>query len=223
MSTSFNLSIRFLVLAHMVHSFTQSKIHTVLKNQDGVEKLLDYVHLPDISNLAQTSRDLANAVHLYRQHTWDINKFLNKWFTSPQSFRKTLRTCDAILHDTAVRKFLDRDTQSPRLDILLSLEGLHTMGSWLELSGYTMTPHLLPTITNQHRGTSSISTLCINLAIHARIVHLVEERHLVSVMFKNRKNPTIIVVVSVARKDPIADILNSHSSQYYTTLNRCKY
>lgn len=196
----------------MEPSSTRNGIHTILKTQTSVDKLMSYLELRDICRMARTSRDIAISVNRYRRRTWDINKFLRRWFNSPTSFRKTLRICDAILHDTAVRGFFDRDTQQSRLDILLSLEGLYVMGVWLERSGYTMLPHRLSTLGSVYRLTSSLSTLCINLASYARIVHTVEARHIVSVVFSNRKFPTTTVVVSVARKDPIADILNSHSS-----------
>jgi len=100
----------------------------LLGNETICKHISSYLHAPDFINLTQTSK---NVRALLRDHRWDINRRLERFFDQPDAFRIALGKTNAFIGgDIALQLFQSSTRLDATLDIFVEkgarADRLHT-------------------------------------------------------------------------------------------------
>lgn len=116
-------------------------LHKIAFNNVIQEVILSCLSPLEILRFGRTCRLVHFVVKGYIRRTFDINRFLTRFFLDPIAFRKVQARTGTLISGSSALQYLDRSSYPESdLDLYVPVQSVAQMIGWLVASGYDFVP-----------------------------------------------------------------------------------
>lgn len=126
---------------HLVPVMTRSGLESILTRAavHFLDEFFSVWPIDSIMRVSLTNFRLHSAIRAYKCAIWDPDIFFSRWFARPESFRRILGRCNAVVSGSQALQFFDRtEYLDSDLDIFMRGFSVDVLDDWLKEAGYNM-------------------------------------------------------------------------------------